>query len=274
MELTESWKRVVPPVLQKHYRWVETRNATASFKASHPDEFNDMLRVLEDFRFDVERIVRSGGAKHFISSELDEAFRELGWREARYEQELVTHLVMQPYGRAGEHSPTVRKTKNAYGGHKIDNVKGRIGLDVEWNPKDGNLDRDLGNFRALYDGGAIDAGIILTRTVEGMRDLWQEVIAHARGLAIDPVDWSSNWDKRLGKTPADPLGTSTTSNFEKLVPRIERGDGGGCPILAIAITKECYIRPHDLDDAIRTVARETKAGREPQRLAQKMGLVP
>ena len=31
-------------------------------------------------------------------------------------------------------------------------------VDVEWNPKDGNLDRDFGNYTTLHDTGLIDVG--------------------------------------------------------------------------------------------------------------------
>lgn len=271
MELSHSWSKEVPAELRARYDYVETRNATAVFKASHPELFLDMLRVLELFTIDVDRIVRGGGAKHLIPMELDEAFRELGWREARYEQELVTRLVLNPYRQAGEFEKEIRSTTNEYGGHQIDNVKGRIGLDVEWNPKDGNLDRDLSNFRALYDGGAIDIGILVVRKEEGMRQLWIDTIAAAR--SVDIPESSVRWLERLRKTPIDPLGTSTTSNFEKLVPRIERGDSGGCPILAVAITDRCYSAPSDFEDVIRRLAMREEQEIFPTRLAQRMGLI-
>jgi hypothetical protein len=44
--------------------------------------------------------------------------------------------------------------------------------------------------------------------------------------------------ERLGR---DPFRTSTTTNLDKLLPRMARGDGGGCPILAIAITARCLV---------------------------------
>jgi hypothetical protein len=251
---------------------VETRNAATILRGAHPVLFDELAKILEEFSFDVERIVRGGGSKHLIPLELDEAFRAIGWREASFEQELTTVLVIQPYGAAGERGTKRVAPVNEYKGHKIDNVKGRIGLDVEWNPKDGNLDRDFGNFRALYDAGVLDLGVIITRRETGMRDLWRTTIERAKALdARAPT--SPAWTERLKKTPNDPLGTSTTSNFEKLVPRIERGDGGGCPILAIAITTNCGVVPEDIDSEIRRVALAHSLERRPVRLAQRMGLV-
>lgn len=271
MELTESWKNVVPEEIQARYRFVETRNAATTFQAGHPEEFAEVMAVLAAFRFDLDRIIRPGGSKHFIPKEIDEAFREMGWREARYDQELVTKLVLQPYRRAGEDRASTHESKNIYGGHKIDNVKSRVALEVEWNPKDGNLDRDFGNFRSLYDGGAIDVGIIVTRTEDRMKELWYDTIGAAK---VHPEAHSSEaWAKRLRDTADNPLGTSTTSNFEKLSPRVERGDGGGCPILAIAITAACFDMPDDRMEAITKLSEDVAAGRSTETLAQKMGLV-
>jgi len=36
------------------------------------------------------------------------------------------------------------------------------------------------------------------------------------------------------------LNTTTTTNLEKLLPRLTRGDAGGCPVLAIAISSNTF----------------------------------
>lgn len=41
--------------------------------------------------------------------------------------------------------------------------KERVGLEIEWNNKDPFFDRDLNNFRLLFDLRVIDAGVIITR---------------------------------------------------------------------------------------------------------------
>lgn len=269
MELTKSWCTELPASVIERYDIIETRNAAAMFKASNPDLLTEMAAVLDGFHFDVERIVRGGGSKHFISAELDEAFRVSGWREAKFQQELATDLVLNPYKPAGENGKEHRVSKSVYEGHQIDNVKGRIGLDVEWNPKDGNLDRDFSNFRNLYDAGVLDLGILVVRRETGMRTLWSETIARAKELNLANFT-SAEWNERLKKTPVDPLGTSTTSNFEKLVTRVKRGDGGGCPILAVAITTRCYEPPSDLDAEIQRIATNHTAGGHVERLAERL----
>lgn len=99
--------------------------------------------------------------------------------------------------------------------HKIDCFKGRVALELEWNNKDPFFDRDLNNFRLLFELRAIDVGIIITRATE------LQVIFN-----------------KLGK--GSSYGNSTT-HHEKLWPRLEGGGGGGCPVLTFAITSKLYV---------------------------------
>lgn len=113
--------------------------------------------------------------------------------------------------------PIVTETRNE--GYKVDNFRDRVALDVEWNAKDGNLDRDIGAYRALYDAALIDVGVLNTRTMD-LRDLGRQLALDA-GMTIEQ---------------AKPiLTTTTTTNREKLLPRMTRGDAGGCPMLAVFI---------------------------------------
>jgi hypothetical protein len=94
-----------------------------------------------------------------------------------------------------------------------------VALELEWNNKDPFFDRDLNNFRLLFDLRAIDVGVIVTRSTE-----LQAIF------------------KALGK--GSSYGRSTT-HHEQLWPRIEGGGGGGCPILTFAITPTLYIDDGD-----------------------------
>ena len=176
-----------------------------------------MIAVLEAFVLTREDVLGAGGNKSRTAKRLDEAFRERGWREARHDTEVKSILTMQPYRRAGEsHRRVVHDSLIRSEGYKVDNVKGRVALDVEWNAKDGNLDRDLAAYRALYDAGIIDAGAIITRSQPSLRNF---------ALELDPS--------------TDKFKTTTTTNIEKLEPRLTRGDSGGCPVVAFAITARC-----------------------------------
>ena len=100
--------------------------------------------------------------------------------------------------------------------HKVDYIKGRVAFDLEWNSKDQTFDRDLFAFRTFHDNGRISVGVLLTRSAE-----------------LNPV-----FDV-LGK--AAKYGASTTW-MGKLLPRLDAGRGGGCPILVFGIT------PHVISD--------------------------
>jgi len=98
--------------------------------------------------------------------------------------------------------------------HKIDCFRNRVGLEIEWNSKDQTYVRDLNTFRILFDLQVLDVGIIVTRA-----DHLQEIFS------------------RLGI--GAKYGASTT-HMEKLVPRIEAGGGGGCPVLVFGITRNLF----------------------------------
>lgn len=156
-----------------------------------------MLRV---FEFRRSEILLGGGRKSIIAERIDRFLTTRGWAEKKFE----TKIRVDDNERD---SPT----------HKVDCFKGRVGLEIEWNNKDPFFDRDLNNFRLLFDLRVIDVGIIITRD-SSLQDIF-------RGL---------------GKRVANKYGASTT-HMDKLLPRIEGGSGGGCPILAFGITREKYL---------------------------------
>jgi len=98
--------------------------------------------------------------------------------------------------------------------HKIDNFKNRVGVEVEWNNKTEFYDRDLNNFRLLRELRVLSVGVIITRLSE-LQDLFDE----------------------LGK--GDSYGQSTT-HWDKLMPKVDGGAAGGCPLLLVGMGKACY----------------------------------
>lgn len=244
---TESYKRAFPQDIVDRYDWAETHSAAMVLNATNPAEFDNLVAVLRAFRLTMSKIARPGGNKSVIAQELDESFRLLGWREAAYEQHIQTRLVVNPWPPAGETVQKVRPGKADTSGHQVDNVKGRVGLDVEWNPKDGNLDRDLANFRSLYIVGQLDVGVIITRNQDRLRPLFKQVIAGAKAEAHTISSDAAR--ESVQKVVDDPLSTTTTANMTNLEKKMARGDDGGCPILAIAITERCYQQPASVADA-------------------------
>jgi len=220
MELTNSFTDHLPNDVRARFEFRETRNAAAILHATNEPELEDIIQILRRFRLTSADIIDAGGNKSDLAARVDKHFRELGWREGRHDTQISSVLKLCPYRPAGETEPRIARSDVKSEGYKVDNVKARVALDVEWNAKDGNLDRDIGAYRALYDAGIIDVGVIITRTHTDLREA---------ALKVD-----SNTTK---------FKTTTTTNLGKLEPRLTRGDAGGCPVLAIAITSRCLDSP-------------------------------
>jgi hypothetical protein len=189
---------LVPPDVRARFDVREWRNGLAVLHTAHASEWRDILAVLREFQLSASEIVAAGGSKSPIAKRVDLRLYDLGWKEKTYKTATIVDDVKYD-------SPT----------HKVDCVKGRVALEVEWNNKDPFFDRDLSNFRQLFDLRAIDVGVIITRASE-LQDVFNE----------------------LGK--GSSYGNSTT-HLNKLFPRLEGGSGGGCPVVVFAITKACYV---------------------------------
>jgi hypothetical protein len=183
-------------ILEK-YEVHEWKHACAILHNDFPDEWNDVVSLLNQFVLCKSWITIGGGRKSLVSEALDGFLYNLGWVEKEFDTSVtVDNHIMN--------SPT----------HKIDCYKNRIALEIEWNNKDPFFDRDLNNFRLLFDLRAISVGIIITRC-DDLQDIFDSL---GRGSSY---------------------GTSTT-HMSKVLPKIEGGSGGGCPILVFGIKKNIY----------------------------------
>ena len=186
------------PFIREHYEIHEWRHASAILASDFPGEWADIQATLEDFRLPRSQILTPGGRKSDIAGWLDGQLEARGWREKKLETQIkVDDHTMD--------APT----------HKVDCFKNGVALEIEWNNKDPFYDRDLNNFRLLFDLRAISVGVIITRC--------SELQAIFDGLG-------------RGKS----YGNSTT-HMAKLLPRIEGGSGGGCPILVFGISPRLYV---------------------------------
>jgi len=189
---------LVPEEIGELYEVLEWRNASAVLKGSYFDEWNDVLEILASFRLRRSEILAPGGGKSPITKWMEKHFRDRGWTEKAFNTKIVVDNV-------DHETPT----------HKVDCFKNGVAVELEWNNKDPFFDRDLNNFRLLFELRAIGVGIIITRC-----DELQEIF------------------KKLGK--GDSYGQSTT-HLGKLLPKIEGGGGGGCPILVFGMRKKLYV---------------------------------
>lgn len=179
------------------YEIREWKHASTILKYDYRSEWDDLIEMLRAFRLKRSWIIEGGGRKTKLAQWVDDFLGDRGWIEKNFSTEIIVDDNSR-------NSPT----------HKIDCYKNRIALEIEWNNKDPFFDRDLNNFRLLFDLRAIDVGIIMTRC-----DNLQEIF------------------NALGR--GSSYGASTT-HLSKLIPRIEGGGGAGCPLIAIGISKNLY----------------------------------
>jgi hypothetical protein len=188
----------LPHFIAEHYEVHEWKHASAILSSDFPHEWTDILEVLTSFRLRKSWIAQGGGNKSKVSEFIDSALYSRGWREKKFETGVVLDQVRLD-------SPT----------HEIDCYKNQVALEIEWNNKDPFFDRDLNNFRLLFDLRAVSVGIIITRC-----DDLQRIF------------------KDLGR--GSSYGASTT-HISKLLPKIEGGGAGGCPLIVFGIKPSLYV---------------------------------
>lgn len=188
----------LPPFVRDNDEHHEWKHASAILSQDFPQEWADLLALLQDLRLRKSWIAVGGGNKSRLAAHVDGFLNARGWVEKQFQ------TAIEVDGRRLD-SPT----------HKVDCFKNGIALEVEWNNKDPFFDRDLNNFRLLFDLRAVSVGVILTRSDE-LQDIFNQL---GRGSSY---------------------GNSTT-HMSKLLPRIEGGGGAGCPLLVFGIRKSLYL---------------------------------
>lgn len=162
----------VPPHIAANFDIREWRNGFAILAAARPNEWAEILEVLGGFNLLRSDIVNPGGSKSDIAKKLDSHFTRLGWCEKQF----LTKITVD------------EKTYDAPT-HKIDCYKNRVALEVEWNNKDPFFDRDLNNFRLLFDLRAIDVGVIITRSSD-LQAIFNE-LGEAQAMETPPPIWTN-----------------------------------------------------------------------------------
>lgn len=188
----------LPKEIRNKYEVHEWKHACAVLKGDFPGEWDDIISILTDFKLKKSNIISPGGGLSPISQWFNKAFGFKNWVEKGFDTQIV-----------------VDKQKISSPTHKVDCVKNRVALEIEWSNKDPFYDRDLNNFRLLFDLRAISVGVIITKSDE-LSEIFKKLGEWTK------YGWSSTWMK-------------------KLLPRIEGGGGGGCPVLVFGITKAAYV---------------------------------
>jgi hypothetical protein len=197
--------RQIPDDLKELYEFHEWRNAVSVLSGAYPAEWEEIIATLRAFRIlrsDIGEVGEKGGGKSKVAIRMDRMFRQRGWQP----EEFDTSIVVKTTGAATEiKSPT----------HEVDCFKGKIALELEWNNKTEFYDRDLNNFRLLFDLRVADVGVIITRCDE------------LQGI-FNSIGKGGSYGR-------------TTTILSKLLRKLEGGAGGGCPVLAIGMKTTLYL---------------------------------
>jgi hypothetical protein len=205
---------VGPPTVQDFpdgYTYGVTRYADVILRESFPTHFADLCAALGSLIILFSDVAAGGGNRSLIAAKFDSALHDRGWGKRTIQ---ITKLI--------DDAPVMKVR-----GHEIDMFKGGskdrvypgIGVEMEWNNKDPFFDRDLSNFAALHREGVVALGVIVTR---------------GAGL--------QSWLRFYVDGGNSKYGASTTW-WDKLVPRVNLGGGGECPLLLVGIETE-RMEPH------------------------------
>lgn len=199
------WTDHIPKDIRDLYEVRDFLHCAAILKSEFPREFDEICGALRSFRITTADIKKPGGSESDMPKRISALLRPKGWKEAKLSAKFVLD------------EKEVRRDT-----HLIDYVKERVAFDVEWNSKDQTFDRDLFAFRAFFEYDRISVGVLLTRS----NDL--DEVFDRLGNVID-----ADGEERPVKAK---YGASTT-HMGKLLPRLEAGRNGGCPVLVFGITR-------------------------------------
>lgn len=207
------------PDLCRCFEFYNYGHALEILATAYPEEWREIQEALEKFEITVSDITAKGGNESQMPKKVDDILYPYGWREIRISGDLVIkRYARQKNQRKFDKEPYETEEIVGYiDGHNIDFLKNKCAVDFEWNSKDQTFDRDLLAMRTYFDCGIIAVGVIITRA-ENLNEVFDT----------------------LGNEIKKKYGASTTW-MKKLEYRLDSRRNGGCPVLAVGITKECVV---------------------------------
>lgn len=201
------WQDYIPEEIRDLYELHNFHHAAEILSVSYPTEFAELMDALRQFRFTREDILRGGGNESEIPKIYSRLLHPLGWYETRIQGNLLIRKIVNADGEQQIEETTI---EGFIDGHKVDYVKNQVACDLEWNSKDQTFDRDLYAFRAFHECRLIGAAVLVTRSAD-LNFIFREMgVFHKFGA-------STTW-------------------MGKLLPRIQTGRNGVCPVLVVGIT--------------------------------------
>lgn len=197
------------------YVYGATRYADVILREAFPDRYRDLVAALQAFRPTLDELRSGGGGRTVFVRRFDESLAAM----TEDDQKVWGKQNITIGKEVGLDGSVLRTTKTT--GHEIDMFgKGTlteplpgVAVEMEWNNKDPFYDRDLINFQALHHEGAIAVGVIVTRG-PGLQSL------------IGPTIRSKDSGFKYGQS---------TTHWDKLIPKVNLGGGGECPLLLVGI---------------------------------------
>ncbi len=198
-----SWEQYIPNDISNLYEIHDFKHAAAIISKEFPVEFDELCVALRGFRFTKADMIEGGKNESHIPKIFSNLLRPLNWNDKNLGAELNVYEIK------GKNDKELKSTIN-HGTHKVDYLKGRVAFDLEWNSKDQTFDRDLYAFRAFFEYNAISVGVLVTRSND-----------------LDPLLKELKIYSKYG---------ASTTQMGKLIPRLDAGRNGGCPVLVFGIT--------------------------------------
>ncbi len=181
-----------------------TRYADVILKEAFPRHFDEIVSALGGFSAQLAELQQGGGNRTPFVRRFDDSLGVRGWGKKNIE-----------IGKTIDGVP-ITKVR----GHEIDMFRlgedggyPGVAVEMEWSNKDPFFDRDLLNYQALHREGVLAVGVIVTRGPELQR-------------LIKPIIRNPKGEEKYGES---------TTHWNKLVPRVNLGGGGECPLLLVGI---------------------------------------
>ncbi|MEI2440530.1 BglII/BstYI family type II restriction endonuclease [Priestia megaterium] len=201
----------------KSEKWIYDNYEVASFKGGltilkndYSKEWHNIKLALRYFRLLRSEVMVGGKNKSLITKRIEKPFLAKGWVEVKARTHYKTEVGTGLNTKKEKIIDTAVKDGTT---HKIDLYKNKVGIEVEWNSKDGVFSRDLEAFRLLNDMDAIHVGVIITR--------------------------SSNLQTSFNALGVGKKYGASTTHMNKVTERI-KSSVTGCPIVVFGITDTLF----------------------------------
>lgn len=215
VDIAGEVRQVTTPDWPAGYIYGATRYADVILKESFAGRFGDLVAVLGGFRPSLDELRAGGGGRTVFVKRFDDslAARTDGGHPIWGKQNITIEKTVGLDGTPLRTSRTRGHEIDMFGKGTLDQPLPGVAVEMEWNNKDPFFDRDLINFQALHHEGAIAVGVIVTR-------------GPALQNLIGPTIRSKDGQFKYGQS---------TTHWDKLIPKVNLGGGGECPLLLVGI---------------------------------------